>query len=123
MGFGFFVVMFVFEMQWKVKLIQDEVVKFCVDVIEVGIWNDLGFGSNVDVVIIMLEKIIFKRNYIKLNERMQKFKSYVFLMGIMVVLNEKIMIRKQDIGNFVSIMDLMEVEVGDKMEVDIQVLG
>lgn len=118
MGSGSLAAMSVFETQWKAKLTQDEAVKLCADAIEAGIWNDLGSGSNVDVAIITPEKTILKRNYIKPNERTQKLKSYVFPTGTTAVLNEKITIRKQDIGNFVSITDLTEAEAGDKMEVD-----
>ncbi|KAK0748095.1 nucleophile aminohydrolase [Apiosordaria backusii] len=118
MGSGSLAAMSVFETQWKAKLTQDEAVKLCADAIEAGIWNDLGSGSNVDVAIITPEKTILKRNYIKPNERTQKLKSYVFPKGTTAVLNEKITIRKQDIGNFVSISDLTEAETGDKMEVD-----
>ncbi|KAK4202230.1 nucleophile aminohydrolase [Triangularia verruculosa] len=118
MGSGSLAAMSVFETQWKSKLTQDEAVKLCADAIEAGIWNDLGSGSNVDVAIITPEKTILKRNYIKPNERTQKLKSYVFPKGTTAVLNEKITIRKQDIGNFVSISDLTEAETGDKMEVD-----
>ncbi|KAK4229756.1 nucleophile aminohydrolase [Podospora fimiseda] len=119
MGSGSLAAMSVFETQWKAHLTQDEAVKLCADAIESGIWNDLGSGSNVDVAIITPEKTILKRNYIKPNERTQKLKSYVFPKGTTAVLNEKI-IRKQDIGNFVTIHDLAEEAPagGDKMEVD-----
>ena len=56
-----------------------------------------------------------RRNYIKPNERTKKLKSYVFPKGTTAVLNEQI-IRKADLGNFISVEDLPEE--GDKMEVD-----
>jgi 20S proteasome subunit beta 2 len=116
MGSGSLAAMSVFEMQWKASLTREEAVKLCADAIEAGIWNDLGSGSNVDVAVITPEKTTLMRNYIKPNERTQKLKSYAFDKGTTAVLNEKI-IRKADIGKFVSVQELTE-ESGDKMEVD-----
>jgi len=115
MGSGSLAAMSVFETQWKPALTRDEAVKLCADAIEAGIWNDLGSGSNVDVAIITADKTTLKRNYIKPNERTKKLKSYVFPKGTTAVLNEQI-IRKADLGNFISVEDLPEE--GDKMEVD-----
>lgn len=39
------------------------------DAIEAGIFNDLGSGSNVDVVVINSEKVEVLRNYARPNER------------------------------------------------------
>jgi 20S proteasome subunit beta 2 len=116
MGSGSLAAMSVFETQWKASLTRDEAVKLCADAIEAGIWNDLGSGSNVDVAVITPDKTTLMRNYIKPNERTQKLKSYAFDKGTTAVLNEKI-IRKADIGKFVSVQELTE-ESGDKMEVD-----
>jgi 20S proteasome subunit beta 2 len=116
MGSGSLAAMSVFETQWKASLTREEAVKLCADAIEAGIWNDLGSGSNVDVAVITPEKTTLMRNYIKPNERTQKLKSYAFDKGTTAVLNEKI-IRKADIGKFVSVQELTE-ESGDKMEVD-----
>jgi len=46
------------------------------DAIEAGIFNDLGSGSNVDVVVINSEKVEVLRNYGKPNERGVKEARY-----------------------------------------------
>ncbi|KAK0731514.1 nucleophile aminohydrolase [Lasiosphaeris hirsuta] len=118
MGSGSLAAMSVFETQWKAKMTQDEAVKLCSEAILAGIFNDLGSGSNVDVAVITPDKTTLKRNYIKPNERTQKLKSYKFARGTTAVLNEKI-IRKEDLGNFVSVQEIHVAEPGDKMEVDV----
>lgn len=115
MGSGSLAAMSVFETQWRPKLTEEDAVKLCADAIEAGIFNDLGSGSNVDVAIITPAKTTLRRNYIKPNERSKKQGNYVFPKGTTAVLNEKI-IRKEDIGNFVSVHELPAE--GDKMEVD-----
>ena len=57
------------------------------------------------------------RNYIRPNERSQKLRSYAFRKGTTAVLDEKI-IRKEDLGNFVSVAELSTEEGADTMEVD-----
>ncbi len=117
MGSGSLAAMSVFETQWKAQLTEEEAISLCSQAIEAGIFNDLGSGSNVDVAVITAEKTVLKRNYIRPNERSQKLKSYVFKKGTTAVLNEQI-IRKEDLGNYISVQ---EVKVGgseDKMEVD-----
>jgi len=117
MGSGSLAAMSVFETQWRPKLTQEDAVKLCSDAIMSGIFNDLGSGSNVDVAIITSEKTTLKRNYIKPNERTQKLKSYKFARGTTNVLNEKI-IRKEDLGNFVTVEEISVTGAGDQMEVD-----
>ncbi|TPX16689.1 uncharacterized protein E0L32_003630 [Thyridium curvatum] len=117
MGSGSLAAMSVFETRWKASLTQDEAVALCAEAIEAGIFNDLGSGSNVDVAIITKDKTTLKRNYIKPNERSQKLKSYAFKKGTTAVLNEKI-IRKEEIGNFLSIHEIPVGQDTEKMDVD-----
>ena len=117
MGSGSLAAMSVFETQWKPELTEAEAIALCSQAIESGIFNDLGSGSNVDVAVITSEKTVLKRNYIRPNERSQKLKSYVFKKGTTAVLNEKI-IRKEDLGNYISVQEVPAAEGGDKMEVD-----
>jgi 20S proteasome subunit beta 2 len=117
MGSGSLAAMSIFETQWRPKMTQEDAVKLCSDAILAGIFNDLGSGSNVDVAVIMPEKTILKRNYIKPNERTEKLKSYKFARGTTNVLNEKI-IRKEDLGKFVTVEEIDISGSGDKMEVD-----
>lgn len=117
MGSGSLAAMSVFETQWKPQLNEAEAIALCSEAIQSGIFNDLGSGSNVDVAVITGEKTVLKRNYIKPNERSQKLRSYVFPKGTTAVLNEKI-IRKEDLGNYISVEEVHVTESGDKMEVD-----
>ncbi|EFX06118.1 proteasome component [Grosmannia clavigera kw1407] len=121
MGSGSLAAMSVFETKWKPEaLTRDEAVKLCSEAIQAGIFNDLGSGSNVDVCVITSEKTTLMRNYIKPNERVAKLRSYKFPKGTTAVLNEKIVIRKEDLGNFITVHDVPveeEAEAG-KMEVD-----
>ncbi|KAK2073014.1 hypothetical protein P8C59_007328 [Phyllachora maydis] len=117
MGSGSLAAMSVFETMWKADLTRDEAVALCSEAIQSGIFNDLGSGSNVDVAIITADKTTLKRNYIKPNERSQKLKSYAFPKGTTAVLNEKI-IKKEDLGNFISVQEIKVTEPGDRMEVD-----
>ena len=119
MGSGSLAAMSVFESQWKPQMAQEEAVALCANAIQAGIFNDLGSGSNVDVAIISGDKTSLRRNYIRPNEKAQKLKSYVFPKGTTAVLNEKI-IRKEEIGNFISVHDLSTSGEGedDRMEVD-----
>lgn len=119
MGSGSLAAMSVFETQWRPNLTEEGAVKLCADAIQSGIFNDLGSGSNVDVAIIAPGKTTLRRNYIRPNERTKKLGNYIFPKGTTAVLNEKI-IRKEDIGNFVSVHEVSVTEAGadDKMEVD-----
>ena len=116
MGSGSLAAMSVFETAWRPKLNQEQAVKLCSEAIQAGIFNDLGSGSNVDVAIITPEKTTLRRNYVKPNERSAKLKSYAFQPGTTAVLNEKV-IRREDIGNFVSIHALPSGEA-ETMELD-----
>ncbi|CAK7563171.1 MAG: proteasome core particle subunit beta 2 [Sporothrix epigloea] len=120
MGSGSLAAMSVFETKWKPQaLTRDEAVELCSEAIQAGIFNDLGSGSNVDVAVITKEKTTLLRNYIRPNERVPKLRNYVFARGSTAVLNEKITIRKQDMGNFVTVHDLSEqAEEAETMEVD-----
>ena len=51
------------------------------DAIEAGIFNDLGSGSNVDVVVLTKGKTEILRNYRRPNQRVTKEQSYKFKQG------------------------------------------
>ncbi|KAL1883878.1 hypothetical protein VTK73DRAFT_7666 [Phialemonium thermophilum] len=120
MGSGSLAAMSVFETQWKAKLNRDEAVALCAEAIQAGIFNDLGSGSNVDVAVITTDRTSLLRNYITPNQKAPKLGRYIFPKGTTAVLNQKI-IRKDDLGNYVTVHDLPpteEGETGEKMEVD-----
>lgn len=93
MGSGSLAAMAVFEDGYKPDLSREEAIKLVSDAILAGIFNDLGSGSNVDVVV--LEKaekgpskldlnpanVEILRNYIKPNERPEKPHSYLYPRG------------------------------------------
>ncbi len=120
MGSGSLAAMSVFETKWKPEaLSRDEAVALCSEAIEAGIFNDLGSGSNVDVIVITKDKTTLLRNYKRPNQRVPKLRNYVFPRGTTAVLNEKITVRKEDIGNFVTVHDLpISGEEVETMEVD-----
>lgn len=117
MGSGSLAAMSVFETQWKASLTQDEAVELCSQAIQAGIFNDLGSGSNVDVAIITKDKTTLRRGYVRPNQRSQKLGNYVFPKGTTAVLNEKV-IRKDEIGKYVSVHELAVEGDDEKMDVD-----
>lgn len=120
MGSGSLAAMSVFETQWKAKMTKDEAVKLAADAIQAGIFNDLGSGSNVDVAVITREKTTLLRNYMQPNQREKKARDYRMPRGTTAVLAERV-IRKQDIGKYVSVHELSEGQegaAGEKMDVD-----
>ncbi|EPE04728.1 proteasome subunit beta type 7 precursor [Ophiostoma piceae UAMH 11346] len=120
MGSGSLAAMSVFETKWKPQsLSRDEAVDLCSEAIMAGIFNDLGSGSNVDVAVITADKTTLMRNHIQPNQRVPKLRNYVFPRGTTAVLNEKVTIRKEDMGQFVTVHDLTEqAEEAETMEVD-----
>lgn len=113
MGSGSLAAMSIFETQWKASLTETEAVELCSQAIQAGIFNDLGSGSNVDVVVIGKDKTTLKRGYLKPNERTEKLKGYIFEKGTTAVLKEKV-ISKNDLGRFI---DIEQVE-HEHMDVD-----
>ncbi|KAI8800162.1 hypothetical protein BJ742DRAFT_745529 [Cladochytrium replicatum] len=89
-----------FESHWRagmtgleVKLHVDqreEAIELVKNAIEAGVFNDLGSGSNVDVVVITNESTDVLRNYRKPNERATKELSYKFARGTTAILKSDI---------------------------------
>ena len=120
MGSGSLAAMSVFERLWKPNMSRDKAVELASEAIKSGIFNDLGSGSNVDVAVITKDKTTLLRNYIRPNQREKKFKDYRFEKGSTAVLAERI-IRKEDIGKYVTVHELREGQTGaagEKMDVD-----
>lgn len=57
MGSGSLAAMAIFETKWQKNLTREEAVALCAEAIEAGIFNDLGSGSNVDVCVIVNDKV------------------------------------------------------------------
>ncbi|KAI9296541.1 proteasome subunit beta type-7 [Neoconidiobolus thromboides FSU 785] len=92
MGSGSLAAMSVFESRYKANLEKQEAIELVSDAIKAGIFNDLGSGSNVDVVVIEDEgkKVDVLRNYYKPNEKPQRSRRYQFPSGVTPVRKEEI---------------------------------
>lgn len=106
MGSGSLAAMSVLETRYKPNMNRQEAIDLCKDAILAGIFNDLGSGSNVDVVVIEKEKAQYLRNYLKPNERPPKERSYKFTIGTTAII-------KRDIKKYVTTVD-----INDEMEID-----
>ncbi|EMR09446.1 hypothetical protein PNEG_02388 [Pneumocystis murina B123] len=106
MGSGSLAAMSVLETKYKPNMSRQEAIDLCKDAILAGIFNDLGSGSNVDIVVIEKEKTQYLRNYLKPNERAPKERSYKFERGTTAVI-------KKDIKKYVTTVD-----INDEMEID-----
>lgn len=84
---GRFAAISVFETSWKGDIMLNKEVKFCSDAIQAGIFNDLGFGNNINVCVITQNKMELLRNYIQPNLREKKMRNYKFARRITAVLN------------------------------------
>ena len=63
MGSGSLAAMSVFEDRYKPDMSEEEGKELVADAIRAGIFNDLGSGSNVDLVVITKDKVDFLRPY------------------------------------------------------------
>lgn len=111
LGSGSLAAMAVLETNFKEDMTKEEAIKLCADAIELGIWNDLGSGSNVDICVMEVGKDAeLYRNYLTPNVRSEKARSYKFARGSTAVLRETVR----------DILDVEETVVtfGDAMEVD-----
>lgn len=57
MGSGSLAAMAIFETRWQKNLTREDAVALCSEAVEAGIFNDLGSGSNVDVCVIVRDKV------------------------------------------------------------------
>ncbi|KAF9967981.1 Proteasome subunit beta type-7 [Mortierella alpina] len=110
MGSGSLAAMSVFESRFKADMSREEGIALVQDAIEAGIFNDLGSGSNVDVVVINKEKVEVLRNYGKPNERGVKEASYKYPKGTTQVL-------KSTIRDFVDIRETVQVSTTEAMDI------
>ncbi|KAG0270441.1 Proteasome subunit beta type-7 [Actinomortierella ambigua] len=112
MGSGSLNAMSVFESRWTPNMDRESAIELVKDAIEAGIFNDLGSGSNVDVVVLTKDKVDVLRNYARPNERGVKEASYVFRRGTTQVL-------KTSIRDMVDIKETVEsIATSTAMEVD-----
>jgi len=70
MGSGSLAAMAIFEANYKDDMDEKEAINLVDSAIQAGIWNDLGSGGNVDIMVIDKKTgPRMMRNYKKLNER------------------------------------------------------
>lgn len=93
MGSGSLAAMAVFEQPksgWRAGMTRDEAIALVVAAIEAGIFNDLGSGSNVDVVVVKKDETEVLRNFVKPNERVAKEQRYNVPKGVTPITKETI---------------------------------
>jgi len=91
MGSGSLAAMAVFEATYKKEMEKQEAINVVCEAIEAGIFNDLGSGGNVDVVVITRGKTEILRNYRKPTPRQFTNKSaYSFPKGTTPVLRTEV---------------------------------
>ncbi|KAG0035108.1 Proteasome subunit beta type-7 [Podila clonocystis] len=110
MGSGSLAAMSVFESRYVANMEREDAIALVQDAIEAGIFNDLGSGSNVDVVVINSEKVEVLRNYARPNERGVKEASYKYAQGTTRVL-------KSSIRDFVDIKETVHVSTTEEMDI------
>ncbi|KAF9433519.1 proteasome core particle subunit beta 2 [Entomortierella beljakovae] len=109
MGSGSLAAMSVFESGYKPDMNREEGISLVQNAIDAGIFNDLGSGSNVDVVVITKDNVEVLRNYSKPNERGVKEASYKFNRGTTQVL-------KSSIRDLVDIKETVQTLTSDAMD-------
>jgi 20S proteasome subunit beta 2 len=111
LGSGSLAAMAVLELHWVPDMLREDAMKLCATAIELGIWNDLGSGLNVDLCVMEVGKDAnLYRNYLTPNVRLQKARLYKFARGTTAVLRESVR----------EVVDVEEevVRFADAMEVD-----
>jgi len=107
MGSGSLAAMAVFEAGYKDAMTEEEAKALVHAAISSGIFNDLGSGGNVDLLVIRKGETEYLRGYDKPNERkFRKAKGYDFPSGTAAVLSKK----------FTPFRELVTVVDGDDME-------
>ncbi|KAL3200366.1 hypothetical protein MRX96_013313 [Rhipicephalus microplus] len=82
--------MAVFERDWKPDMALEDGKKLVRDAIAAGIFNDLGSGGNVDIVVITREGVTRARPYEEANKKGQRHLSYKYKKGTSAVLSTKV---------------------------------
>jgi len=91
MGSGSLAAMAVFEARYKENLERKDAIDLVHSAICAGIFNDLGSGSNVDLVVITKDNVEILRNYDKPNDRkFRRAKGYSFAPGTTAVLKKEV---------------------------------
>ncbi|KAG8447860.1 hypothetical protein GDO86_015099 [Hymenochirus boettgeri] len=97
MGSGSLAAMAVFEDRYKPDMEEEEAKQLVRDAIASGIFNDLGSGSNIDLCVIMKNKVDYIRPYDEANKKGVRTGNYKYKRGTTGVLSEKITQFKMDV--------------------------
>lgn len=90
MGSGSLAAMATFEDRFKPNMEKEAAMKLVRDAIAAGIFNDLGSGSNVDLCVIMKDKVEFLRPYDEANLKGERDGDYSFKRGSTAVLTKDV---------------------------------
>jgi len=90
MGSGSLAAIAMFEAKWKKDLVRSEAIELVAEAVEAGIFNDMGSGSNVDIVVIEKDKVDVMRSYVVPSVRPAKELSYKYKKGTTAVIKESI---------------------------------
>lgn len=88
MGSGSLAAMSVFESQYRDDMNEQEAVDLVEQAIAAGVFNDLGSGSNIDVMVITKDKHQYLRNHKKPNERIFPRRMIEFPRGTTASISE-----------------------------------
>jgi len=94
MGSGSLAAMAIFESGYKDNMTEEEAIKLVEQAIESGVFNDLGSGSNVDVLVLNRKEGKDLRNYKTPNERIFDRLDYKFPRGSTAVLAQEDVVMK-----------------------------
>merc|ERR1712106_277726 len=91
MGSGTLAAMSVLETRWKPDMEEDEAKQLIRDAIRAGIFNDMGSGSNVDLVVIKAkDDVQYLRGFDEANVKGVRKQKYTYNKGTTGVLTEKV---------------------------------
>lgn len=81
MGSGSLAAMAVFESRYKPDMSEEEGKKLVRDAIAAGIFNDLGSGSNIDLCVILKDKVNYLRHHEIANLKVSRQGNYKYPIG------------------------------------------
>ena len=97
MGSGTLAAMSVLESHWKPDMEEEDAKQLVRQAIRAGIFNDMGSGSNVDLVVIKPNNSVqYLRGFDEANKKGERREKYSYKNGTTAVLTEKV--RKVELG-------------------------
>lgn len=117
MGSGTLPAMSVLETGWRENMDEEEAKKLVRDAIAAGIFNDMGSGSNVDLVVIKAnDNVQYLRGYDKANEKGVRKQKYTHSKGTTAILSEQV--RNISLDSKTSFTVITTVKPVEKMDTD-----